>query len=148
MRYRLIAAGLIWLLHFQPLTASAQKSDHDFLKPVTVWVYTGDSLIIGKIKGTFRDSLFLENGSITALSYRNIKIIKTRKKNAALKPILYGVLIGISPIVFGQAGAFIAVITLPVGILTGTIIGLSAKKKFRINGDLQAFHHFIETISH
>ena len=58
-----------------------------------------------------------------------------------------GALIGISPIIFGQAGAYIAIVSFPVGIVTGTIVGATSRKKFNINSSKENFAKFRQKVS-
>jgi hypothetical protein len=50
--------------------------------------------------------------------------------------------VGFAPVVFGQGGAFVATVSFPLGVIIGSIVGATSKKKFIINGDLQAFQKF------
>ena len=49
--------------------------------------------------------------------------------SGALKGALIGGGIGLLPIVAGQGGGYVAIITFPVGLITGAIIGGTSKKK-------------------
>ena len=68
---------------------------------------------------------------------------KTHKKGGLLKGALIGGGIGLLPLAIGsifgestgQGGAYISIVTFPVGIIAGAIIGATSKKK----------HHAIET---
>ena len=77
-----------------------------------------------------------------SISYENIDLIKTKKPKGLLKGLLIGGAIGLFPIVFGEGGAYVAIISFPIGIITGTIIGATSKKKYLINGDQEAFKKF------
>jgi hypothetical protein len=53
-----------------------------------------------------------------------------KKKHYILKGILIGGAIGFAPIIFGEGGAYAAMITFPAGIITGAILGIRANKKY------------------
>jgi hypothetical protein len=91
------------------------------------------------------DSVLLidESNGTSGIAYYNIDKIKTRKKGSTLKGLGIGAGIGIIPAFFGEGGAYAAVITFPVGIITGTIIGATSKKKYTINGSATSFAHFV-----
>jgi len=57
-----------------------------------------------------------------------------------LQGLAIGGVIGLSPIVFGQGGAFVAILTFPVGIITGAIVGATSSEKYFINGNYAAFN--------
>lgn len=54
-----------------------------------------------------------------------------RKKHYVVRGILIGGAIGILPVVFGEGGAYVSIITFPAGLITGAILGLKAKRKHR-----------------
>ena len=124
-------------------------------KLVHVWVHTKEgSMRKGILIGGTTNTLMIYPGtmkqyknrdSIGAVSmwYESITIIKTKKKGGLLKGLLIGAGIGFFPVVFGQGGAYVAVFTFPLGIIAGTIIGLTSKKKYMINGNSEAFQKFI-----
>jgi hypothetical protein len=43
---------------------------------------------------------------------------------------------------FGQGGAYVAVLTFPLGIITGSIVGATSKRRYVIKGDAQALAQF------
>jgi hypothetical protein len=81
------------------------------------------------------------------IKYSNIREIKVRKKNGILKGFFYGTGVGLLPLIGGaiigkgEGGAYVSVITLPLGVITGTLIG-SSRKKFNINGNTSSFYDF------
>jgi hypothetical protein len=81
-------------------------------------------------------------------SYPDISKIETHKKNGFLKGTLIGAGIGLAPVIVssifgeGEGGAYVSIITFPLGIITGAIIGGTSKKKFYINGEASKFHSF------
>jgi hypothetical protein len=85
------------------------------------------------------------------ISYTNIRQIKIRNKNGILKGFFYGTGIGLLPAIGGaiigkgEGGAYVSVITLPLGVITGTLIGTS-RKKFNINGNASSFSDFRKRI--
>jgi hypothetical protein len=138
------------------LLASSQDSIFKPAKLLKIWVYTGDNTELkGVFSGASDSMLFVYEGTIDAynkqashktisIDYKNIRIIKIKKRGGLLKGLLIGAVIGLAPAFFGEGGAYAAVITLPVGIITGAIIGATAKKKYAINGGERAFRQFIE----
>ena len=86
--------------------------------------------------------------SVINESYSNITNIKTHKKGGLIKGMLIGTGIGLSPLVVsavfgkGEGGAYVSVATLPLGIITGAIIGGTSKRKFFINGEASRFRAF------
>jgi len=85
------------------------------------------------------------------ISYTNIRQIKIRNKNGILKGFFYGTGIGLLPAIGGaiigkgEGGAYVSVITFPLGVITGTLIGTS-RKKFNINGNASSFSDFKKRI--
>ena len=81
------------------------------------------------------------------INYLNVRDIKIRKHNGLVKGFLAGFIIGASPILGGltigqgEGSAYVTMVTLPVGVITGTLIG-AFRKRFRIDGDAQSFEHF------
>jgi hypothetical protein len=136
-------------------TVSAQTATVKVQKAIKVWVYTKQgSLQKGIWDGSSDTSLSIYRGRVNeylnqkrhelaSINYETISIIKVKKHGGLLKGLLIGAGIGLAPIVFGQGGAFVAFISFPVGIITGTIVGITSKKKYIINGDLHAFQKFI-----
>ncbi len=145
------------------LNASAQNDCT--LKPTPkykIWVSTThDDLIKGILIDVSDSSVKIFPGkfsewnshsdiSVIKESYSNITNIKTHKKGGLLKGLLIGAGIGISPVLVGsifgrsvgEGGAYVSIITLPVGLITGAIIGGTSKKKFLINRDTSRFHSF------
>jgi hypothetical protein len=74
------------------------------------------------------------------IAYSQIQKIKLKKQGRLLKGLAIGGVIGLSPIVFGQGGAFVAILTFPVGIITGAIVGATSSEKYFINGNYAAFN--------
>jgi hypothetical protein len=86
--------------------------------------------------------------SVANETYLNITGIRTHKKGGLIKGLLIGAGIGLSPLLLGTAfgegegGAYASIITLPLGIVTGAIVGCTSKKKFLIGGEASKFHSF------
>ena len=59
-----------------------------------------------------------------------------------LKGLLIGAGIGLAPIVGGEGDAYTTFLTFPLGIITGTVVGGTSKKKYSINKNYQAFLDF------
>jgi hypothetical protein len=100
--------------------------------------------------GKFSEWSNHSKASVINESYLNITNIKTHKKEELIKGLLIGAGIGVSPLLvgslfgrsIGEGGAYVSIITLPVGIITGAIIGGTSKKKFLINGTASQFDSF------
>jgi hypothetical protein len=124
-----------------------------------IWLYTNKGNILKGIliltsdssvkifRGTYCEWHSHSSNSIDE-SYLNIASIKTHKRGGLIKGMLVGLGIGLTPLLvgsaFGQAegGAYLSIATLPVGLITGAIIGATSKKKFLINGDASKFQSF------
>jgi hypothetical protein len=100
--------------------------------------------------GTLNQLKDNENFRTAVFDYPNIKEIKVKKKNdgGLFKGMVIGAGIGLAPAILsgifgeGEGGAYVSVITVPVGAITGAIIGASGKKKFRINGNKDNYAKF------
>ena len=123
-------------------------------KPVYIWIYTNDgSIHKGILTGGSATSLQIHPGRIKDyrkqdkaitmnLDYKDITLIKTKKTGGLLKGLLIGGGIGFFPVVFGEGGAYVAILAFPLGVISGTVVGLTSKKKHIINGDIKAFQKF------
>ena len=136
-------------------TVSAQTATVKVQKAIKVWVYTKQgTLQKGVLDGSGDNSLSIYQGSkndylnhkrheLTSINYENVAIIKIKKPGGLLRGLLIGAGIGLAPIVFGQGGAFVAFVSFPVGIITGSIVGITSRKKYVIDGDLNRFQKFL-----
>lgn len=136
------------------LTVIAQQDTLITEKPVTTWVYTKQgNMLKGVLAGRSGTDLLLYPGSLkekkknidyqlVRINFDNITIIKTKKPNGLIKGLVTGGGIGFAPVIFGEGGAYVAIIAFPLGILTGTLIGASSKKKYMINGNYTSFLTF------
>ncbi|WP_152267992.1 hypothetical protein [Agriterribacter humi] len=147
---------IVLLLGVYSLTISAQTDTIRNQKPQWVWVYTtGGKMQKGILAGRTDSALLLYQGSkkaykkqeappLAGIHYKNITIIKTRSKLGFLKGMGIGAGIGIAPVLFGEGGAYVAVVSFPTGLIAGSSIGFNAKKKNKINGDFAAFRGFAD----
>lgn len=138
------------------LSVTAQATTARVEKPVRAWVYTKQGSIQEGIlygfnndafvlyPGTAKDYINKKERDLTSIKYDNINLIKVKKHGGVLRGLLIGGAIGIAPVVFGQGGAFVAIVTFPLGVITGAIVGATSKKKYLINGDLDAFNKFVD----
>ena len=138
------------------LTVIAQQDTLITEKTVTTWVYTKQgNMLKGVLAGRSGTDLLLYPGSLkekkknidyqlVRINFDNITIIKTKKPNGLIKGLVTGGAIGFAPVIFGEGGAYVAIIAFPVGIITGTLIGASSKKKYMINGDYTSFLSFTD----
>ena len=146
---------LVFLFATYSLMLSAQADIVKIRKPLRTWIYTKENTEQrGLLIGYSATTLLIYPGSTTefykekspqtkSLIYENISLIRVKKINGLIKGLLIGGGIGVAPVVLGYGGAIVAVFTLPVGIITGSIVGATSKKKYEINGDITAFQKFI-----
>ena len=131
-----------------------------------IWLYTSQgNMLKGVLVSTSDSSVNIFPGKFsewnshpktTAIneSYLNINNIKTHKKGGLIKGMLIGAGIGLAPVLLssafgqGEGGAYVSIITFPIGIITGAIIGSTSKKKFFIDGDASRFHSFHKRIKY
>jgi len=67
-----------------------------------------------------------------------------------LRGILFGTAIGLSPVLTGSlfgasilyGAGYLTIVTLPLGIITGSIIGATSKKIYSIQGSPTLFYDF------
>jgi hypothetical protein len=146
---------------FYFLNTSAQK-DSEFKSSLEqkIWLYTSEGNVIkGFLDDISDSSVTIFTGKLSELnshskvlviseSYSNINTIKTKRRGGLIKGILKGVVAGLLPAVGvaafqeGESGAYVGVATLPLGIITGAIVGSTSKRKFPVNGDMSRFHSF------
>ena len=137
---------------------SAQTDTIISQKPIKIQIYTTDgyiknAILVGRtdsmiliFQGSKRDVKKQETPVLTGIHYQKITIIKTNKKAGFIWGLLIGGSIGLAPaLIFGEAGAYVSVVTFPSGLIAGTIIGATSKKKHKINGDFVAFQRFTDT---
>lgn len=135
---------------------SAQTNTVKNQKPQWVWVYTTNvkmqkGILAGRtdsalllFRGRRKDFKKQESPPLVKIHYANITTIKTRSKFGFLKGLGIGGGIGFAPALFGEAGAYVAVVSFPTGLIAGSSIGFNAKKKNKINGDYAAFREFTD----
>ena len=147
-------SSLLFLFVVTTFALSAQNESGKPHRPTYVWVYTKENRIQkGFLTGFSDKDLILYAGNenelkkekspqLISFNYENIDVVRAKKRGGLLSGFLIGAAIGLTPIVFGQGGAFVAVVTVPLGAIIGTIVGVTAKKKYMIHGDLTAFEKF------
>lgn len=138
---------------------SAQTDMIKNQKPDWVWIYTTavkmqKGILAGRtdsalllFRGRRKDFRKQETPLLEKVYYTNITIIKTRSKLGFLKGLGIGGSIGFIPALFGEGGAYVAVLSFPTGLIAGSSIGLNTKKKHKINGDFAAFQKFADKFS-
>lgn len=121
-----------------------------------VWIYTSDNkmekgILAGRtdsalllFRGRRKDFRKQETPPLEKVNFTNITIIKTRSKFGFLKGLGIGGAIGFVPALFGEGGAYVAVLSFPTGLIAGSSIGVNTKKKYKINGDFAAFQKFAD----
>ncbi|MEO6330429.1 MAG: hypothetical protein ABIO55_15955 [Ginsengibacter sp.] len=145
------------------LNASAQDGSTLSITPkYKIWIYTQQgNLVKGILAGTsssyvsvypgkFREYNGNSKISILNESYTNITAIQLHKRGGLLKGVLIGAGIGIAPVLIGsifgpstgEGGAYVSLLTFPLGTIIGAIIGSSSKKKFIMGGDGSRFLSF------
>ncbi len=83
-------------------------------------------------------------------SYSDINSIKIKRKGGLIKGLGIGAGIGLLPLLVGsifgkstgEGGAYVSIVAVPAGIITGAIIGSTSKKRFLIGGDRSKFQIF------
>jgi hypothetical protein len=157
---------IISTLIFLEATAQNVSSLNQFPKQ-KIWINTTQgSIVKGRLVNASDTSLKIFTGSsidrsgnsknYTTQFYSNITDIKMQKKGHLVKSVLIGAGIGIAPVLIGsifgkstgEGGAYVTVVTLPVGVIIGAIAGISSKKKFFIGGDKSRFDLFRHRIKY
>ena len=148
--------SLLWLMLFS-LNLAAQNDTLVTRKPVNIWVHTSDgNLVKGKLAGRSGNHLLVNTRAtemqgvrggytLERIPYQHITIIRTKKQQGfggMLTGMLIGGAIGFAPVLGGEAGAYVAVLAFPVGLITGAIVGGTSKKHYRINQSYQPYLRF------
>jgi hypothetical protein len=128
-------------------------------KPVNIWVYTSAGNIVeGKLAGRSGKNLLVYpkamkkqkanmDYTVERIPYQNITTIQTKKQQwhgGMLKGMLIGGGLGFAPVFGGEAGAYVALLAFPIGLITGAIVGGTSKKKYRIHGNYQPYRGFTD----
>ncbi len=93
---------------------------------------------------------------VLTLFYSDINGIKIKRKGGLIKGLGIGAGICLLPVIIGsifgkstgEGGAYVSLVAVPVGIITGAIIGSTSKKTFFIGGDRSRFQLFRKRIDH
>jgi len=147
---------MLFLFSVGVLGMAAQSELIKVQKPLKAWVsLKEDTLHKGLLTGFSATDLQIYPGSknefinhksadLTTINYKDINIVRTKKPGVGgiIKGMAIGGLIGLVPVVFGEGGAYVAIVSFPVGIVTGAIVGATSKKKYTINGNLTSFQKF------
>jgi len=135
---------------FLILNASAQTDFTIKDRPKKIWLYTDHgNLIKGVLIGTsdsfvnifpakFKEYNNTSKISIVRVSYFDINRLKIHKKNGLINGMLLGAGAGILPVLvgsifgpsIGQGDAYVSIVAVPLGIITGAIIGSLPKESF------------------
>jgi hypothetical protein len=127
-------------------------------KPLPVWIYSKDNKEQkGLLTGGSATTVLIYPGSMKeyknqsspqslSFSYERINFIKIKKAYGLIEGLAKGGLIGLTPIAFGEGGAYVSIIAIPLGVIIGSIVGATSKKKFEINGDLNSFQKFTKRV--
>jgi hypothetical protein len=110
------------------------------IKDSSITVYSGNSNRIGSE----------EMSHSQKIDYSQIQQVKLKRRNGLINGIGIGAGIGILPALVGgifgrstgEGGAYVSVVTLPLGLITGTLIGATSRKKYNIHGDFSQFRDF------
>jgi hypothetical protein len=150
MRYKLIFSGTLSIIvlsafaqkkitnarHWPRYHASIQTMNDKTINGLLIQM-ADSSMVLYKgewkelRKDVVRDSV--------AIMYSQIRQIKLKKQNGFLNPLAIGMAIGLAPAFFGEGGGYVAVLTIPLGIITGVIVGITSPKKYTIKGNYTAF---------
>ncbi len=137
---------------------AAQKENTIMQKPLKVWIYSKDNKEQkGILTGSTATTVLIYPGSLKeyknqsspqslSISYESIYLIKIKKANGLLGGLAKGGLIGLTPVIFGEGGAYAAIIAFPLGVIIGSIVGATSKKTFEINGDISSFQKFTKRV--
>ncbi len=147
--------------------ASAQSVTNDLSNPkYRITVSTTDGKEVSGLLIQLEDSAAIifpgnrkawqskSNEQMMKISYSEIQQVKLKRRNGVLKGALIGFGIGIAPILVAstvikdgaQGGAFVSIITVPLGLATGSIVGATSQKKFYIGGSQSNFLKFRKRI--
>lgn len=110
------------------------------IKDSSIIVFPGNSNRIGSE----------EMSRVENINYAQIQQFTLKHRNGLINGMGIGAGIGILPALVGgifgpstgEGGAYVSVITFPLGLITGTIIGATSHKKFNLHGDFSQFHNF------
>jgi len=153
----LLALGIILFAQARVAAQSNFSSEPKF--KYRIWIHTvSGNVIKGILIGSSDSTVQVYPGSFSdwkkgrefkmiSEAYSNISIIYVKKRAGWLKGMLIGGLIGAIPIVFGEAGGYVVVVTFPLGLVSGAIIGGISKKKFEIGTDPGQFKKFHQKVS-
>lgn len=150
MRFRIIFSFVFYIIVYSSFSqtkhstnhrpryyASIQEKSDKIERGLLVRLEDSSAILYpGKWK-RFRKSVI--NDSVV-IAYSQILKIKLKKKNGLLKGLLIGGVIGFAPAFFGEGGSYVAAFSLPIGIITGAIIGSTSHRKFFINGNYASFN--------
>ncbi|PWU05113.1 MAG: hypothetical protein C5B52_00275 [Bacteroidetes bacterium] len=157
MKSKLLALAVLFVASSNLIAQNSNPIELNF--KYKIWITTtSGNLIKGVLlsvsdssvkifPGTYGDLKKQKNYTIINQDYSTISEIKIKKRAGWLKGMGIGALIGASPVLFGEAGAYVAIVSFPLGVVVGTIVGATSKKKFEINAELQNFNKFRHKVS-
>lgn len=153
------------ILLFVHCLAFSQKESQESIKPVCkIHITTlGENGLRGLLLFTNDSAVFVYPGSrkqwnkgkkfnAAILNSSRIKRITLKKNNRALKGMTIGTVIGTLPMLAGSKDGDnsglkeLTQLTVPVGGITGAILGLNEQKSFQINGSIILFREFKKSI--
>ena len=110
------------------------------IKDSSITVYPGNSNRIGSEEMSHTENI----------EYSQIQQIKLKRKNGLLKGMAIGTGIGILPVLVGgifgrstgEGGAYVSLVAVPLGFITGGVIGATSRKKYNVHGDFSQFRDF------
>ena len=110
------------------------------IKDSSITVFPGNSNRIGSE----------EMSHVQKIDYTQMQQIKLKRRNALINTIGIGAGIGILPALVGgifgrstgEGGAYVSLVAVPLGIITGAVIGATSRKKFNVHGEFYQFHGF------
>lgn len=148
----------LFLLIACSFVVAAQTGIAKMQKPRQVLIYLKDNKEQnGILTGCSDTTVLIYPGSMkeyknqsslqsVSISYESINLIKIKKANGLIGGLSEGGLIGITPVLFGEGGAYAAIITFPLGVIIGSIVGATSKTKYEINGDLSSFQKLTKRV--
>ena len=151
MKYKLITSSVLVIIvyssfaqkkitranHQPRFHASIQIMNHQTVKGLLVQLEDSSVILYPRTRKGFRKEVKLDQ---VVIAWSQIQQIKLKKKNGLFKGVLIGGAIGFAPVIFGEVGAYVALVAFPLGIITGAIVGITSGKKYTINGNYAAFN--------
>jgi len=150
MKYKLISSFTLFFIVYSSSAHNITSANHRPRYHASIQTMNG-KIVKGLLMQLNDSSVILYPGKrkklrkevihdSVVIAYSQIQQIKLKKKYGLLKGLLIGGAIGFAPVLFGEGGAYVALLAFPIGIITGAIVGGTSSKKYFINGNYSAFN--------